>query len=118
MRFIRWVQKFVYTFLFESGRRPLRDIIQQTIIRETLDIMQDATTISFRFRYGPWAVVAGASAGLGAEFATQLAAKGLHLVLIARRKELLDELSAKLRLDYAIEVRPLELDLAREDVGA
>jgi uncharacterized protein len=80
--------------------------------------MQDATTISFRFRYGPWAVVAGASAGLGAEFATQLAAKGLHLVLIARRKELLDELSAKLRQDYAIEVRPLELDLAREDAGA
>jgi len=79
--------------------------------------MQDATTNSFRFRYGPWAVVAGASAGLGAEFATQLAAKGLHLVLIARRKELLDELSAKLRQNYAIEVRPLELDLAREDVG-
>lgn len=74
--------------------------------------------MDFRFRYGPWAVVAGASAGLGAEFAAQLAARGLHLILIARRKDVLDELSARLRQDYAIEVRTLELDLAREDIAA
>ena len=80
--------------------------------------MQNSTGIHFRSHYGPWAVVAGASAGLGAEFATQLAAKGLHLVLLARRKDLLDELSAKLAQDYAIEVRTLELDLAREDVDS
>ncbi len=79
--------------------------------------MQQPMSINFRAHYGPWAVVAGASAGLGAEFATQLAARGLNLVLIARRKELLDELGAKLTQDYAIEVRPLELDLAREDAG-
>ena len=81
-------------------------------------IMQQPTTTKFHAHYGPWAVVAGASAGLGAEFATQLAARGLNLVLIARRKELLDELSAKLTREYAIEVQPLELDLAREDAGA
>src|SRR5260370_17607779 len=80
-------------------------------------IMQQPTTTNFHAHYGPWAVVAGASAGLGAEFATQLAAKGLNLVLIARRKELLDELGAKLTQEYAIEVRPIELDLAREDIG-
>src|SRR5258706_14705838 len=80
-------------------------------------ITRQPTTSNFRSHYGPWAVVAGASAGLGAEFATQLAAKGLNLVLIARRKELLDELGAKLTQEYAIEVRPIELDLAREDVG-
>ena len=79
--------------------------------------MQQPMSTNFRAHYGPWAVVAGASSGLGAEFATQLAARGLNLVLIARRKELLDELGAKLRQDYAIEVRPLELDLVREDVG-
>ena len=80
-------------------------------------IVQQPKTTNFHAHYGPWAVVAGASAGLGAEFATQLAAKGLNLVLIARRKELLDELGAKLTQEYAIEVRPIELDLAREDVG-
>jgi NADPH:quinone reductase-like Zn-dependent oxidoreductase len=51
------------------------------------DMMQQPALTDFRTRYGPWALVAGASTGLGAEFATQLAAKGLNLVLIARRKE-------------------------------
>jgi short-subunit dehydrogenase len=94
-------------------------LIQESSVREVeKSIMQNSTGIRFCSHYGPWAVVAGASAGLGAEFATQLAAKGLHLVLIARRKEMLDELSAKLTQDHSIEVRTLELDLAREDVGS
>jgi short-subunit dehydrogenase len=71
----------------------------------------------FRARYGGWALVAGASEGLGAEYAAQLAARGLNLVLIARRKELLEQLGAQLTEDYNIEVRTLPLDLAREDVG-
>src|SRR5437763_14258930 len=80
-------------------------------------IVQQPTSTNFRAHYGPWAVVAGASAGLGAGFATQLAARGLNLVLIARRKELLEELGAKPTQEYAMEVRPLELDMAREDAG-
>jgi short-subunit dehydrogenase len=74
--------------------------------------------IDFRARYGPWALVAGASEGLGAEFAAQLAAKGLNIVLVARRKELLDKLSTRLAEDYVVEVRALALDLGREDIGA
>lgn len=69
----------------------------------------------FKTRYGPWALVAGASVGLGAEFASQLAAHGLNLVLIARRAELLDSLSIKLSAEYAVQVRPLALDLAQPD---
>lgn len=71
----------------------------------------------FRERYGPWAVVAGASEGLGAEFAAQLAARGLNLVLIARRGDVLEEVSTSLKNAYAIEVRTLSLDLAREDLS-
>jgi len=80
--------------------------------------MEQPALTDFRTRYGPWALVAGASAGLGAEFATQLAAKGLNLVLIARRKELLDKLGVQLVNDYAVEVRALQLDLGREDIDS
>ncbi len=80
--------------------------------------MKRLTTIDFRARYGPWAVVAGASAGLGAAYASQLAARGLHLVLIARREEMLDVLSAQLAEQFSVQVRVLAHDLASEDIGA
>ena len=54
-------------------------------------------TSSFTDRYGPWAVIAGASEGLGAEFARQLGEKGMNLVLVARRPAVLEELSEELR---------------------
>ncbi len=74
--------------------------------------------VDFHSRYGPWALVAGASEGLGAEYARQLAAKKLNLVLIARRQELLDALGAQLTGEYGVQVRTLPLDLARDDLGA
>lgn len=66
----------------------------------------------FAHRYGPWAIVAGASEGLGAAFAESLAQRGLSLVLLARRKKLLDELSQKLSSTYSVEVKPYPLDLS------
>ncbi|KAL5600895.1 hypothetical protein BROUX41_005733 [Berkeleyomyces rouxiae] len=50
---------------------------------------------------GTWAVVTGASDGLGKEFATQLAAKGFNLVLVSRTKSKLDTLAAELEEKYA-----------------
>ena len=70
---------------------------------------------SFASRYGPLAVVTGASSGIGAEFARQLAARGLGLVLCARRKDLLDALAAEIRAAHGVEVVTVELDLARPD---
>ncbi|MBL8914967.1 MAG: SDR family NAD(P)-dependent oxidoreductase [Archangium sp.] len=64
-------------------------------------------------RYGPWAVVCGASEGLGAEYARQLAAKGLKLVLVARRENVLSELAKSLN----VETRLIALDLAADDAG-
>ncbi|HEX8728422.1 MAG TPA: SDR family NAD(P)-dependent oxidoreductase, partial [Ktedonobacterales bacterium] len=69
----------------------------------------------FRARYGPWALVAGASAGLGAQYASQLAALGLHVILVARRAAELEALANRLRADHGVETRTLALDLARPD---
>ena len=74
--------------------------------------------MSFVEKYGPWAVVAGASEGLGAEYAEQLAQRGLDLVLIARRAGLLQSMAARLKQKYKIEVCELPLDLASPNAPA
>ena len=70
--------------------------------------------MSFKEKYGPWALVTGASSGIGVEFAKQLAAKKLNLVLVARRKEQMDEVAQELINQYGIEVKVISLDLAQE----
>ena len=70
----------------------------------------------FASTYGPWAIVAGASEGLGAAFAEALAARGVSLVLLARRVELLDGVAARLRARHGVEVRTEGFDLGRVDL--
>jgi len=65
--------------------------------------------------FGPWAIVTGASSGIGKEFARQLAANGLHLVLVARRRALLDDLGCQLASSYGVQYRAVEVDLTAPD---
>ena len=67
-------------------------------------------------RYGPWALVCGASEGIGAAFARALAEAGFSLVLIARRREPLDALAAELRASSGRSVETVALDLAAVDL--
>ena len=69
----------------------------------------------FAERYGPWALVTGASSGIGREFARQLAARGLSVVLVARRAERLEALADELAMRYAIDTRVAAVDLCRDD---
>lgn len=64
--------------------------------------------------YGPWAVIAGGSEGVGAAFADQLAAAGLNLVLVARKPGPLEE-TARAARAHGVEVRTLALDLTERD---
>lgn len=69
-------------------------------------------------KYGPWAVITGASDGTGAEFARQLAAEGLNLLLIARREGPLDSLAADIGGRFGVEVRTASIDLAGESAAS
>jgi short-subunit dehydrogenase len=66
----------------------------------------------FTERYGGWALIAGASEGLGAAYARALAERGMNLVLVARRKPPLDTLAQELRDTFGVEVSCCEGDLA------
>ena len=65
----------------------------------------------FKTKYGPWAIVAGASEGLGAAFAEALAKRGVNLILMARRLDKLELLAAELKNIYKIEVKYHAVDL-------
>ena len=69
----------------------------------------------FAARYGLWSIVAGASEGLGAAYAEELAARGLNLVLMARRAELLQSLASNLSTKYNVETKIIPLDLSAAD---
>lgn len=65
--------------------------------------------------YGQYAIVTGASAGIGAEFAAQLAANGMNLALVARRKDKLQELADQLKAKHGTSTEVIELDLGTDD---
>jgi hypothetical protein len=74
------------------------------------------TDPGFRSKYGPCALVAGAAVGLGAEYARQLAARGLDLVLVDRDEAPLRATAAAIHAERGVDVLPVALDLGRADL--
>ena len=70
--------------------------------------------MEFAERYGPWAIVAGASEGVGASVARLLGDRGVNVVLVARRQEALDEVAATI----GGETRTLVLDLSEAEAAS
>src|SRR5215471_16593208 len=76
--------------------------------------MTSAVTRIDKQKFGPWAIVTGASSGIGKEFARQLAASGLHVVLVARRLSTLEELGDRLATEFGVQYRAVAVDLTEE----
>src|SRR5262249_57968131 len=75
----------------------------------------EATMKNFVERFGPWAVVTGASSGIGEAFARRLAEVGMNLVLVARREDRLRKLAEDLHGQYSVSTRVVSVDLSQDD---
>ena len=67
---------------------------------------------------GQTTLITGASSGIGAEFAHQLAERGSDLILVARRLDRLESLAEKLSQRFGVRVEAIALDLSQPAVGA
>jgi len=70
---------------------------------------------AFADQYGPMALVTGASSGIGVGFAEELAARGLDVIVVARRADRLAALKGRLEAEYGVRITPLEADLGTLD---
>ena len=74
----------------------------------------DIHSQAWRTRYGPWAVVTGASSGIGEAIARHVAALGLHVVLVARSAERLEMIAAQLTRDQGVRTMVVSADLTTQ----
>jgi uncharacterized protein len=72
---------------------------------------------AFAHRYGPWALVAGASEGIGLAYAEAMAQRGLNVVLLSRRQSVLDDVASGIAGRWPVETRTVALDLSDEDAA-
>ncbi len=70
---------------------------------------------NFREEYGEWALITGASSGIGLEYSKQLAAKQLNVVMVARRAERLEALAEEIKRKYGVDTKIIAADLTTDD---
>lgn len=74
--------------------------------------------MKFKDKYGPWALIAGASEGPGAAFAMGAAARGGHVALLARSNSKLAAVAADIERTHGVRTRTLSIDLGEPDAAA
>lgn len=70
---------------------------------------------SFKKNYGNWALITGATSGIGAELTSQIASRGLNIVLVARKEKELAEHAAQLEKRYGIATKTISADLSTNE---
>src|SRR6266566_1949141 len=88
--------------------RTIEQQVQSTERNSTMKAALD------KGQFGPWALVTGASSGIGKEFTRQIAASGINVVLVARRDALLAELGRAVSQEFGVQYRVLAMDLSQE----
>jgi uncharacterized protein len=117
---------FLWPLVYVGGARAMvlsiASAIPLALITRALWQSQDLfdpKRLQLRERYGEWALITGASAGLGAAFAHALAREGMSIVAVARRADRLRTLAQELEREHGVATRVVEADLAsREGVDA
>ena len=71
--------------------------------------------MDFKEKYGPWALVTGASRGIGQAFCAELAKKQFHLVMVARNQRSLEKLAHQLEEEFHIQTLPVAVDLTTNE---
>jgi uncharacterized protein len=71
----------------------------------------------FAEKYGPWALIAGGSEGIGASFGRKIATQGVNVMLLARKPEPLAQAAEQIRQTANVEVRTASVDLSAPDLG-
>lgn len=77
--------------------------------------MSASTAPAFREKYGPWAIIAGASEGVGAAFGETVACHGVNVVLLARRHDVLQQVADGIQSRTGSQARALTIDLSTAD---
>src|SRR5689334_10250659 len=72
---------------------------------------------AFAAQFGPWALVAGGSDGTGEAFARELARRGLDVVLLARRAEVLERVASELTAEFGVRTATIVADLTDPEIG-
>jgi len=70
---------------------------------------------NIKSKYGAYALVTRGTLGIGAEFTKQLAKKGLNIILVARRQNLLDDKAVELRNEYGVDIQTIQVDLTKKE---
>ncbi|KAK4099715.1 NAD(P)-binding protein [Parathielavia hyrcaniae] len=114
----------LWSFMPQAGHWALAGIGALFVARKALSFLQlllncfiiSGTNLRKYGKKGTWAVVTGASDGLGKEFASQLAAKGFNLVLVSRTQSKLDTLARELSLRWSgLQTKTLAMDYSQDN---